>query len=95
MPLESLHFTLDDNVQPFAWSPGIAPTSDTFTGQTVAGTITAAAVDGVRSLLLGAMAAQGVTVGTTVDVANLAHPANNDLQAAPRLRLLGEQALSA
>ena len=95
VPLESLLFTLDDNVQPFAWSPGIAPTSDTFTDQTVADTIAAPSVAGVRSLLLGAMAAQGVTVSTTVDVSRLADPANNDLQAAPRLRLLGEQALAA
>jgi hypothetical protein len=95
VPLDSLLFTLDDNVQPFAWSPGIAPTHDTFTDQTVASTITAQAVVGVRSLLLGAMAAQGVTVETTVDVARLTNPANNDLQAAPRLRLLGEQALAA
>lgn len=95
VPLDSLLFTLDDNVQPFAWSPGIAPTRDTFTDQTVPGTIIAATVAGVRSLLLGAMAAQGVTAATTVDVTSLAHPANNDLQAAPRLRLLGEQALAA
>lgn len=95
VPLDSLLFTLDDNVQPFAWSPGVAPTSDTFTDQTVAGTITAPTVASVRSLLLGAMAAQGVGVATTVDVSSLADPANNDLQAAPRLRLLGEQALAA
>lgn len=91
IPLESLLFTLD-TMQPFAWSPGVPPTADPFTGETVAGTITAPAVATVRSALLGALAAQGVAVSAAVDVSRLENPANDDLQAAPRLRLLGEQA---
>lgn len=66
------------------------PEGDRFTGQTVAGTIADPAVAGVRGALLGALAAQGVTVSTTVDVSQLAGPATTGLQAAPRLRLLGE-----
>jgi hypothetical protein len=91
VPLESLLFTLDD-IEPFAWSPGVPPTTDPFTDQTVAGTIAAPAVNKVRGMLLGALAAQGVIVDTTVDVSRLANPDNDDLQAAPRLQLLGEQA---
>ncbi|KVZ49470.1 DUF6603 domain-containing protein [Burkholderia ubonensis] len=91
VPLESLLYTLDDNVRPFAWSPGIAPTQDPFTNQTVDSTITAPVVSAVRAQLLGALAEQQVSVETSLDVASLAHPANNDIEAAPRLRLLGEQ----
>ena len=93
IPLESLQNTLDPKIQPFAWSPGIAPTVDSFTDQTVAETIAAPEVAGVRGALLDALAEQGVCVNTAVNVAGLKNPANNDLQAAPRLRLLGEQAL--
>jgi hypothetical protein len=75
---------------PFGWSPGLPPEGDPFTGETVAGSIAAPAVAGVRGALLGALAAQGVAVSTTVDVSRLAGPATTGLQAAPRLRLLGE-----
>jgi hypothetical protein len=88
VPLESLLFSLADQ-QRFGWSPGQPPGSDPFTDQTVAGTITEPKVTGVRRALLDALAGQGITVTTSVDVSRLASPASTDLQAAPRLRLLG------
>lgn len=89
IPLDSLLFRLDAEER-FAWSPGVPPASDPFTNQTVAGTIGTPALAAVRSTLLAALAGQGVTVTTTVDVSRLASLATTDLQAAPRLRLLGE-----
>jgi hypothetical protein len=89
VPLESL-LSSRDGQQSFGWSPGVPPSSDPFTDQTVAGTIIAPAVAGVRRALLDALAGLGVTVTTTVDVSRLAREATTDLQAAPRLRLLGE-----
>ena len=91
IPLDSLLFTLSGPIRPFAWSPGMAPTADWFTHQTVADTIAAPEVASVRGALLCALEAQGVCVNTAVNVAGLTNPANNDLQADPRLRLLGEQ----
>jgi hypothetical protein len=88
VPVESLLFTLDAE-ENFAWSPGAPPASDPFTGQTVAGTIGAAPVAGVRTALLEALNGQGVAVDTTVNVARLASPSSTDLEAPPRLRLLG------
>ena len=92
VPLPSLLFTSDGEDQQFAWSPGAPPTTDSFDKEQVATTITAPAVVTVRSALLSALAGQGVTIDAAVDVARLADPANTDLQAAPRLQLLGEQA---
>ena len=88
VPLESLLFSLDVR-QPFAWSPGVPPDSDPFTDQTVAGTIANPGVAAVRAALLDALAGQHVPVNTTVDVSRLASEATTDLQAPPRLRLLG------
>ncbi len=90
VPLESLLFNLDD-IETFAASPGIPPDSNPFTDQTVAGTITAPAVEAVRLALLFAIAAQGMPVSSAVDVSALAHLGGNELEAAPVLRLLGEQ----
>jgi hypothetical protein len=89
VPLESLLFTLDAE-EAFAWSGATPPASDPFTDQTVAGTIATTTVAAVRNALLGALAGQGVSVSTSVDVSRLADPARTDLEAAPRLRLLGE-----
>jgi hypothetical protein len=91
IPLESLLFELDA-VQPFDWSPGSPPTADAFSGQTVAGTIATPTVAAVRGALIGALAGQGVPVKGAVDVSRLRDPANADIEAAPRLLLLGEQA---
>jgi hypothetical protein len=88
VPLESLLFSPDGR-QPFAWSPAVPPDSDPFTDQTVADTIANPGVAAVRTALLDALAGQHVTVNTTVDVARLASEATTDLQAPPRLRLLG------
>ena len=88
VPLESLLFSLDVQ-EPFAWSPGVPPESDPFTDQTVVDTIANPDVAAVRGALLDALAGQGVTVNTTVDVSRLANAATTDLEAAPRLRLLG------
>jgi len=90
VPLSSLLYTLDD-VQPFAWSPGVPPTSDPFTDQTVAGTIATPIVTAVRTTLLEALAGQGIAIDAVVSIAELANPGGDDLQAAPRLRLLGQQ----
>jgi hypothetical protein len=91
VPMDTLLFGLDD-FEPFAWSPGVPPTTDSFTDQTVADTIMSSNVVTMRLALLGALAAQGVTVDQTVNVQSLQDAANNDLDAAPRLQLLGEQA---
>ncbi|WP_437334374.1 DUF6603 domain-containing protein [Sorangium sp. So ce394] len=90
VPLETLLFTLDDDIQPFSWTSAVIPTTDPFTTETVAQTIATRTVDTVRSALIAAMAGQGVTVDPNVDVTSLSDPANDDLDAAPRLRLLGE-----
>ena len=91
VPLESLLSTLTAPEQPFAWSPGVPPASDSFTDETVADTIAAPGVTDVRDLLLDALAGQGVTVSTAVDVSGLASTATAGYQVSPRLRLLGEQ----
>lgn len=90
IPLPALEFTLED-VEPFTWSDPTYPTTDSFTDQTVAGTITDANVAMVRGLILGAMAGQSITVDTAVDVQRLSDASNDDLMAAPKLSLLGEQ----
>jgi hypothetical protein len=89
VPLASLLFSRGAEV-PFGWSPGVPPASDPFTDETVAGTIGTEVVNDVREALLEALAGQGIAVTTDVDVSRLADPATIDLQAAPRLRLLGE-----
>lgn len=94
VPVESLLFTLDAEKN-FAWSPGVPPTADPFIDETVAGTIAAQRVAEVRSKLLAALNGQGVTVDPTVDVARLASPSSTDLEAAPRLGLLGGPAAGA
>jgi hypothetical protein len=94
VPVESLLFSLDAT-QDFAWSPGIAPAANPFSDQTVAGTITSPAATRVRTELLKALNGQGVPVATTVNVARLASPATTDLEAPPRLRLLGGPAPAA
>lgn len=91
VPLDTLLFDRDA-IEPFAWSAGVPPTTDSFGTQTVADTIMNSTVASVRSALLGALAALDVTVDQTVNVQSLQQPANNDLDASPRLRLLGEQA---
>ncbi|WP_437952431.1 DUF6603 domain-containing protein [Sorangium sp. So ce296] len=90
VPLEALLFTLDDDIQPFSWTNAVIPTKDPFTTETVAQTIATRTVNTVRSALIAAMAGQGVTVDPNVHVTSLSDPANDDLDAAPRLRLLGE-----
>jgi hypothetical protein len=91
VPLDTLLFDRDA-IEPFAWSAGVPPTTDSFGTQTVADTILNSTVATVRSALLGALAALDVSVDQTVNVQSLRQPANNDLDASPRLRLLGEQA---
>jgi hypothetical protein len=88
VPLESLLATRRPT-KTFHWSPGVPPTSNPFTGQTVVDTIADPTVAAVRLALLDALAGQDITVDTKVNVARLADPATTDLQAPPRLRLLG------
>jgi hypothetical protein len=88
VPLDPLLVTLAA-WETFGWSPATPPATDPFGDQTVAGTITTGSVPAVRSALLGALAGQGVTVTTAVDVSRLGSAATTDLEAAPRLRLLG------
>jgi len=90
IPLPTLEFTLEDVVS-FSFNEPTYSTADSFTDQTVAGTITDTAVVGVRSQLLTAMQQQGVTINTSINVTSLNNTANNDLLAAPQLDLLGEQ----
>jgi hypothetical protein len=88
VPLESLLATRGRD-KTFGWSPGLPPASNPFTDQTVAGTIGTPVVTAVRRALLDAVAGQGLTVDPDVNVSRLASPATTDLQAPPRLRLLG------
>ncbi|MGH3165987.1 MAG: hypothetical protein ACRDN0_08835, partial [Trebonia sp.] len=88
VPLESLLATRGRD-KPFAWSTGVPPGSNPFSDQTVTDTIDAPTVSGVRRALLDALAGQGITVDTNVNVRQLADPATTYLEAAPRLRLLG------
>lgn len=88
--LDVLEFTREDRIT-FAWSDPTHATTDPFTTETVAGTITDTHVATVRDVTLAALAGQGIGVDTTLDVARLADPANDDLLAAPTLSLLGEQ----
>jgi hypothetical protein len=91
IPLPALEWNLDAVVN-FWWSDPTYPTSDTFTSaQTVAATINTLTVSTVRSQLLTAIGGQGITIDSSVNVSSLSNPANNDLLAAPQLRLLGEQ----
>lgn len=88
--LDVLEFTREDQI-PFTWSTPTYATTDPFGSETVAGTITDPHVATVREVTLAALAGQGLVVDTTLDVAGLADPANDDLMAAPVLSLLGEQ----
>ncbi len=90
IPLETLEYTLDENIQPFAWSAPTVPAPGSFGGRTVATTITDPVVAGARGGILGALAALGLPVDTQVVVASLANPSRNDLMAAPQLAQLGE-----
>ena len=94
IPLESLEFTLQDTIG-FAWSAPTWPTTDTLAGKTVAGTITDPAIANIRGDLLTAIEALGFDIEAEIDVASLEFPENNDLMAAPRLSLLGEQSATA
>lgn len=95
IPLETLLFTLDEHIQSFSWSTPTVATTDSFSSQTVAGTINTSTVNGVRNQLLNAILQQGISLNPQINVASLADPANNDLLAAPLLRLLGEQRAAA
>lgn len=88
VPLESLLATRG-RARTFRWSPGVPPATNPFTDQTVVDTIANPTVATVRRALLDALAGQDITVDPDVDVARLADPATTDLEAAPRLRLLG------
>lgn len=91
IPLPALEWNLDAVIN-FWWSAPTYQTTDSFTSaQTVASTINTNPVSTVRSQLLTAIAGQGITINSSVNVSSLSDPANNDLLAAPQLRLLGEQ----
>ena len=66
--------SLNDPPQVIRVSRGVPPVSNPFTDQTVADTIAAPRVAGVRTALLEALKTQGVTVDPTVDVARLSGP---------------------
>ncbi|MDF2627834.1 MAG: hypothetical protein K0R39_1665 [Symbiobacteriaceae bacterium] len=89
--LEYLQYTIDENIQHFAWSAPTYPTTDSFSNETVSGTIASATAEANRSQLLAAMVAADLQISTQLDVSDLANPATNYLLAAPVLRLLGEQ----
>jgi hypothetical protein len=88
VPLESLLATRGRD-KPFGWSTGVPPRTNPFSDQTVTDTIDTPVVSGVRRALLDALAGQGITVDTNVNVRQLADRATTYLEAAPRLRLLG------
>lgn len=90
IPLPALEWNLDAVIN-FNWSNPTYPTSDSFSTQTVASTINTPTVSNARSQLLNAVGGQGLTINSSVNVSSLSNPANNDLLAAPPLRLLGEQ----
>jgi hypothetical protein len=91
IPKHALEVTTEGQPQRFAWSKASFATSDSFSKETVAGTISTAPVPAVRDAWFAAMLEQMLEIDTHADVANLATPGNNDLLAEPLLRLLGEQ----
>jgi hypothetical protein len=88
VPLESLLATRGRAKQ-FRWSLGVPPAANPFTDQKVVDTIDDPTAAGVRLTLLEALAGQDVVVDPHVNVTRLADPATIDLEAPPRLRLLG------
>jgi hypothetical protein len=89
--LQDLEYTIADPIKRFDWTDATAPSADTFTDQTVWGTIATAAPEAVRSALVNEIAKEGWSVFTTIDVSELSSQAAYDLLADPVLRLLGEQ----
>jgi hypothetical protein len=89
--IEDLEYTIAPPIEQFAWSAGIAPETDPFDGETVWGTIAAPGPSAVRTALVDAIAGEGWSVPTTIDVTELATESAYDLIADPVLRLLGEQ----
>jgi hypothetical protein len=92
IPLEYLKYTIDPNVEHFAFTAPTRPTTDSFTDETVPSTINTPGGLAVknRPVLLGAINLAGIIVPTVVDVGDLAHAATDYLTAAPVLSLLGE-----
>lgn len=91
IPIENLQYTIVDPIKPFTWTDAIAPQTDPFTSQTVWETIAASGPSAVRAQLVTAIAGEGWSVPTELDVSELATKAAYDLVANPALRLLGEQ----
>jgi hypothetical protein len=91
IPKHALEVTTEGQPQRFAWSKASFATCDSFSKETVAGTISTAPVSAVRDAWFAAMLDQMLVIETHVDVASLATPGSNDLLAEPLLRLLGEQ----
>jgi hypothetical protein len=89
--IEDLEYTIADPIKPFAWTDAVAPETDSFSGETVWGTIAAPGPAAVRSQLVTAIAGEGWPVPTDIDVTELSSQAAYDLVANPLLRLLGEQ----
>ncbi|MDQ3928063.1 MAG: hypothetical protein M3328_02830, partial [Chloroflexota bacterium] len=89
--IQNLQYTIDPKIQHFAWSTTSYPTIDTFSTETVAGTINSSTATSNRTPLLAAMRSLGLSVSSTLDVDELADPAKGELLASPGLRLLGEQ----
>lgn len=89
--IEDLEYTIADPIKGFSWTDGTAPETDPFHGETVWGTIAAPGPSGVRTQIVDAIAGEGWSVPTTIDVTELASQDTYDLIADPVLRLLGEQ----
>jgi len=91
IPIEYLKYTVDENLQGFAWSKPVIPTNDPFsTSDTVYGTIATTKATANRSALLKAIP-EGLLAGpANVDVSSLASPSTYYLRCEPHNRLLGE-----
>ena len=90
IPLEYLQYTIDENIQHFAFTAPTRPTSDSFGHETVPSTINSGLAVQNRPVLLRAIKRAGIIVPAVVDVGDLASAATLDLAAEPVLSLLGQ-----
>jgi hypothetical protein len=89
IPLEYLQYTLDTNIQHFAFTAPIRPTSGSFGQATVPSTINSGIAVQNRPILLDAIKDAQIIVPVALDVDDLASAATYDLASPPVLSLLG------
>ena len=89
--IQYLQYTIDPNLQQFDWGAPTYVTSDSYTTQTVAQTISTPPASNNMPQILASINRNGLTVSPTVNVSSLANQATSYLLAEPVLNVLGEQ----